>query len=1179
MLVLLLTLTMVLSCVNLGGYGRYSGVTNAQELATATDSEESITEAGENEGEEFQYEDTYSSENFDVNFKLDNVWDTGYNATITITNTSDSIIENWCLTFPLSENISNIWNATVSKTHEDFYVVKNAGWNQDIAVGGSVSFGMTVYEPFTEFPEYYTIIGNQVETKSEDYTIDYKITEDWGEGYKAEVTITNNKDTAIEDWRLSFEYGDNLITQIWNAEIVDNTDGKYELSCESYNQNIAVGESVNFGFMVEPGCSGKLMENVVLREYVFGNRNQGQEDEDSDDEDEEDTISDAEAIIFGMLDEDDNKTLYLSMMASVDVERYEIYVSWDGKDYIKLGETREAEYQYIIKDDFSSSEIYAVGYDENGESVETNHIFLENTDGICAVILPDTDGDGLEDVYEVYYGSDINLTDTDGDGLGDYYEVYTSSTYPSLKDSDENGIMDGDEDYDGDELSIIEECKYGTDPLNPDTDYDNLLDGDEINVYGTNPLASDEDQDGLVDGDEVEVGTNPLNPDTDGDGVLDGDEKFLQTFTYEVEKEECVIKEVSITLEGTGNLQSTTTIESIMDKDVLCSGVVGLVGEPFEIETDSEFESATITFKVDVDRLESQSFSNLVILWYDEENNDFVELDTILEEITGTVSVETTHFSKYMLVNRMDWLSGNEREKNYYKEYEEAKYEGEVGQYTYIILDSSEAINNYDPTTYVCEVDSMLGYPYRLRDFRRDFVYEYLLSAPETEQIYVGYAYTGLEFYVSRLKKWKMVVDGVGDKFDLDHMAIYSCYNYLDSKGILEKQVSKKVIIITSSERENEYIDMEKLTKKYVDAGIIVDLYIIGPDTQVPGLEALSNATGGTIWRADSGEQASAMYIYPDEWERIDKTDTDKDGLFDIFEKNGMVLNTGQIIYTEWDNSDTDGDGLLDGEEINPAPVYVNITIDCGAVMIKKAGWRFKMNSDPNNPDTDGDGLKDKVDNRPCQKGIFSKKTGKIVVGEVSLVSSAYGLAGHSYMLYKSYIEEELSLYGLEGGYKININTDGSYGYEYVEATSAYMRIGDYMTLGNSSCTIGSNIQMFESDDDINDRDSAGVYYNREVAGDIEEYKAKGREKYVNNAAIAMELTESDLNYLIYYHTNKNYYNLLLNNCSVVAVNCWNLLSQEVTFDRTIFPKELKREIAKLDNSYTVSLLKLWGIK
>ena len=229
------------------------------------------------------------------------------------------------------------------------------------------------------------------------------------------------------------------------------------------------------------------------------------------------------------------------MMASVDIERYEIYVSWDGKEYVKFGETQEAEYQYILENDFSYSEIYAVGYDNNGKSVETNHIFLDNTDGVYAVILPDTDGDGLEDVYEIYYGSDINLSDTDEDGLSDYWEVYTSSTYPSLKDSDENGIMDGDEDYDEDGLSILEECNHNTDPLNPDTDYDNLLDGEEINVYGTNPLVADEDLDGLVDGDEIKVGTNPLNPDTDGDGILDDDEKFSQTYTYEVENKDCAV--------------------------------------------------------------------------------------------------------------------------------------------------------------------------------------------------------------------------------------------------------------------------------------------------------------------------------------------------------------------------------------------------------------------------------------------------------------------------------------------------------------------------------------------------------------------------------------------------------------------------------------------------------------
>lgn len=54
---------------------------------------------------------------------------------------------------------------------------------------------------------------------------------------------------------------------------------------------------------------------------------------------------------------------------------------------------------------------------------------------------------------------------------------------------------------------------------------------------------------------------------------------------------------------ATGNIEKTTTVESIMDKDVLCSNVVGLVGEPFSIESKSSFDKATITFTVDKTKL------------------------------------------------------------------------------------------------------------------------------------------------------------------------------------------------------------------------------------------------------------------------------------------------------------------------------------------------------------------------------------------------------------------------------------------------------------------------------------------------------------------------------------------------------------------------------------------------
>ncbi|MCA9981444.1 MAG: hypothetical protein KDD89_11435, partial [Anaerolineales bacterium] len=88
----------------------------------------------------------------------------------------------------------------------------------------------------------------------------------------------------------------------------------------------------------------------------------------------------------------------------------------------------------------------------------------------------------------------------------------------------------GDRDRDG--LSDQQELlpAINTDPDNPDTDADRLLDGEEVLLFGTNPRAADTDTDGLTDYDEVNVHrTDPRNPDTDGDTCPDGYEIAIGT--------------------------------------------------------------------------------------------------------------------------------------------------------------------------------------------------------------------------------------------------------------------------------------------------------------------------------------------------------------------------------------------------------------------------------------------------------------------------------------------------------------------------------------------------------------------------------------------------------------------------------------------------------------------------
>ena len=84
-------------------------------------------------------------------------------------------------------------------------------------------------------------------------------------------------------------------------------------------------------------------------------------------------------------------------------------------------------------------------------------------------------------------------------------------------------------DVDSDSDGLTDSCEklYAhTDPANPDTDGDSILDGVELD-HGLNPNVSeaswsDYDGDGLTHSQELDFGSNPLMADSDGDGLNDG---------------------------------------------------------------------------------------------------------------------------------------------------------------------------------------------------------------------------------------------------------------------------------------------------------------------------------------------------------------------------------------------------------------------------------------------------------------------------------------------------------------------------------------------------------------------------------------------------------------------------------------------------------------------------------
>lgn len=137
-----------------------------------------------------------------------------------------------------------------------------------------------------------------------------------------------------------------------------------------------------------------------------------------------------------------------------------------------------------------------------------------DNDGVFDGLDDDLDGDGLTNDLEAANNADPMNPDSDGDGLLDGEEVLTYQSNPQLVDSDSDGLSDS-----------LEVWEFGTSPIKADTDDDGLSDTDELQTYETDPLVPDTDEDQLSDGYEVLTsGTDPLLPDTDEDGLLDGPE-------------------------------------------------------------------------------------------------------------------------------------------------------------------------------------------------------------------------------------------------------------------------------------------------------------------------------------------------------------------------------------------------------------------------------------------------------------------------------------------------------------------------------------------------------------------------------------------------------------------------------------------------------------------------------
>jgi hypothetical protein len=617
----------------------------------------------------------------------------------------------------------------------------------------------------------------------------------------------------------------------------------------------------------------------------------------------------------------------------------------------------------------TASEPLEIPYDEwqymKDENENDFPDFFENPDNW--LLLKDTDGDQLPDCVEMFIGTDAAIVDSDGDMLDDYYEVFATRTNPMLPDTNNNGVDDGDEDFDADSLTNYQEYVQGTSPWNSDSDSDDLSDGDEVNIYSTNPLEPDTDFDGLSDSDEIVLGTNPNLPDTDGDGKPDVEERFAQTYVYDVSSEDFAIEQVIVSMEGSGNLQNTMSVENIMDKDVICSGVVGLVGVPFSIETTSDFETATLSFKIDQSKLGETNFNDLLFLWYDEENYEFVELDTTHDEANGLVSVQTKHFSRYMIVDKYQWYEAWAVNFNY-NPAATSPYAPSRKYNTVLAIDCSGSMFTNDPITTIDDIDSPYEASHSHTSGRikacEGFINNIGLNDKVAIVLFDDTTDTVADFSTNKEKKLlalQKIYSSGGTDFTA---AIEAAISEFGSSELTASNTVNRIILLSDGESTASNTVLDKAKGKF-------PIYTIGlgNGSYDSELIRISNYTGGKFYKALTADELVNLYTNNGFNSDFDTTDTDGDKLYDAVETAGIRLQNGQIIKgcnpTE---KDTDNDGLEDGQEIDPTIRWKSkyyYPSDAPDSAIAKE-YYFVMNSNPvGDDDTDNDGYSDICDPDP----------------------------------------------------------------------------------------------------------------------------------------------------------------------------------------------------------------------
>ncbi|HEU4852801.1 MAG TPA: glycosyl hydrolase family 18 protein [Telluria sp.] len=163
---------------------------------------------------------------------ITNDWSSGYCGNLVVTNVGGLPARNWSVTkTPFRDTVTSLWNGAYTQA-ADSLTVTGASWNKDAFPGQPIEVGICANRA-PKAPE------PPAEPEPGALSATYAISNDWGSGYCANVTVTNSGKTSATDWSVAMTV-QGTISSLWNGKYTQSA-STVTLSGPDWSRNLAAG--------------------------------------------------------------------------------------------------------------------------------------------------------------------------------------------------------------------------------------------------------------------------------------------------------------------------------------------------------------------------------------------------------------------------------------------------------------------------------------------------------------------------------------------------------------------------------------------------------------------------------------------------------------------------------------------------------------------------------------------------------------------------------------------------------------------------------------------------------------------------------------------------------------------------------------------------------------------------